>query len=79
MINVYRPSCEVFVFIIRFHSKLIFFYRIDPKFELLNFMKIHPLGNQYFRAVRRIKEGTDEQTDVIKIIFFCNSAKALTE
>ena len=68
-INVYWFSCEVPVILFRFEWNPIFLYRFSKNNQILNFMKIHPMGAELFHA--------GGQTDMTKLIVtFRNSANA---
>jgi hypothetical protein len=57
--NVYWPSCKVPVILVRFQQNLNFFNRLSKNPQIPNFMQIHSMGVELFRA--------DGRTDMTKL------------
>jgi len=52
--NVYLSSCKVSFILVRFSLNLIFLERFSKNHQISNFMKIHLVGAELFRADGRI-------------------------
>jgi hypothetical protein len=61
--NVYRFSCKVRVFLVRFEVILSFFNRFSKNIQISNFTEIHPVGAVFFRVERRTDGGTDRHDE----------------
>jgi len=62
IINVHRPSRQVSITFVAFYPNLNFLDRFFKNIQMSNFIKIRPLGDEFFRADGRM----DGQTDVMQ-------------
>jgi hypothetical protein len=61
--NVYRFSCKIPVFLVRFEVILKFFNRFSKNFQISNFTKILPVGAEFSRVERRTDGVTDRHDE----------------
>jgi hypothetical protein len=63
--NVSQSSCKVPAILVRLRLKLNIFDIFSKNTQMLNFMKIRPVGAELFRV--------DGRTDMTKLIFACRN------
>jgi hypothetical protein len=62
-INLHNNSCKESVIIVAFQSNLNFHDRVSKNGQISNFMKIRPMGTEFFHSEKR----TNKQRDMIPI------------